>query len=178
MRLKASTVITVFLFSGLILLTQVAAEEGYQLIAREIHNQYRAIHHVSALNSDEDLHNRAVMCAQYYATIRTINHSCPFKNGAGENLWAQRGGNPTNDDVARNSSNSWYSEEPLHNYNAQFTPATGHFTQMVWKNSLNFGFGVARLNFGFGLGNMVVGCALYSPQGNVIGQFQDNVIPP
>ncbi|ODN01263.1 Golgi-associated plant pathogenesis-related protein 1, partial [Orchesella cincta] len=157
----------------------VVAEEGYQQIAREIHNQYRANHHVSALNSNDDLNNRAVQCAQYYALRGIIDHTCPYKNGAGENLWLQRGGNPTNDDTARSSSNSWYSEEPLHNYNGEFSAATGHFTQMVWKNSVDLGFGVGRRNgFMRFLPSVTVGCALYNPPGNVIGQFQDNVISP
>ncbi|GBO14009.1 hypothetical protein AVEN_150418-1 [Araneus ventricosus] len=49
----------------------------------------------------------------------------------------------------------------------------GHFTQMVWRNSTEFGVGKARSRCG-----KVIVVANYKPGGNVIGEFQDNVFPP
>ena len=71
-----------------------------------------------------------------------------------------------NTDVA---SRAWYEqEEGLYMYDGQFSSNTGHFTQMVWKSSCKLGCGYTE--------NFVV--CRYSPQGNFLGQFEDNVMPP
>lgn len=50
--------------------------------------------------------------------------------------------------------------------------ATGHFTQVVWKESQKLGVGVARSSSG-----RVYVVAQYTPPGNYLGQFQANVRP-
>ena len=50
---------------------------------------------------------------------------------------------------------------------------TGHFTQVVWKDSRELGVGRAQTRDGKWL---VV--ANYRPAGNFLGRFQDNVFPP
>ena len=71
----------------------------------------------------------------------------------------------TNTDAA---SRAWYEqEEYLYPYDGTFTSGTGHFTQMVWKGSCGLGCGQA--------GNYVV--CRYSPQGNFLGRFEENVMP-
>ena len=114
----------------------------------------------------------AEKCAQYYAQKRTIDHSCPYKNGAGENLvggagtWSQA-------DFASMGTKMWYDEVSSYDYNNPgFSMATGHFTQVVWKASTKFGFGVTTI------GGYTAGVGLYSPAGNVQGQFPQNVLRP
>jgi len=51
---------------------------------------------------------------------------------------------------------------------------TGHFTQLVWKNSQRLGVGIA---FSYDHRQVFV-VAQYSPPGNYEGQYQDNVSPP
>lgn len=82
------------------------------------------------------------------------------------------GGSPSDTDAARDATNSWYSEEPQHDYNGDWQPSSGHFSQLVWKGSNEIGFGTARN------GDMIVGVALYNPAGNMMGDFQNNVFPP
>jgi hypothetical protein len=54
--------------------------------------------------------------------------------------------------------------------NSDFSEATGHATQLLWKGSTQLGCGWAP------------SCQLlvchYNPPGNVIGQFSGNVAPP
>jgi hypothetical protein len=50
---------------------------------------------------------------------------------------------------------------------------SGHFSQLVWKNSLELGMGMARDQTG-----KVVVVANYYPPGNCIGQFAQNVPMP
>ena len=68
---------------------------------------------------------------------------------------------------------AWLGEESSYNYGAPgFSEATGHFTQCVWKATA--GVGCAKKDCP---GGVLMSCN-YSPPGNVIGQFQQNVLPP
>lgn len=50
--------------------------------------------------------------------------------------------------------------------------ASGHFTQVVWKESKQLGVAFAKS------GGKVVVVANYFPAGNMIGSFAENVPPP
>lgn len=49
---------------------------------------------------------------------------------------------------------------------------SGHFTQVVWKESKELGVAFAKI------GGKVIVVANYSPPGNYIGHFAENVPPP
>lgn len=67
----------------------------------------------------------------------------------------------------------WYDEVQKYDYNKPgFSAETGHFTQVVWKNSNKLGFGYANVN------GYTASVALYSPPGNYQGQFPQNVLRP
>nr|XP_042899733.1 basic form of pathogenesis-related protein 1 [Parasteatoda tepidariorum] len=77
---------------------------------------------------------------------------------------------------ARQVTKYWYEE--IKSYNFFQDPSllhtrAGHFTQMVWRSSTDFGVGKAKSRCG-----KVIVVANYKPAGNVIGEFQDNVFPP
>jgi len=68
----------------------------------------------------------------------------------------------------------WYNEVSLYNFdNPGYSSATGHFTCLVWLTSTRFGMGISI--------NQSTGQAYISfntfPPGNIIGQFQQNVLP-
>lgn len=67
----------------------------------------------------------------------------------------------------------WYDEVERYNYETASGPRTGHFTQVVWVNSKEVGFGKAQSSSGKWL---VV--ANYYPAGNFIGQYKENVLQP
>ncbi|KAJ6644420.1 Cell wall protein PRY3 [Pseudolycoriella hygida] len=148
------------------------AQQGYMVRALNLHNQYRRRHHAPALRMDNQLNSMAVNCANYYIRRGRNDHSCPFKGSAGENL-SGGSGLRDKDQFAVTTTNMWYDEVKVYNYNRPgFSLQTGHFTQVVWKSSRNFGFGCA-----YGNGKTV--CAgLYSPPGNYPGQFRENVLRP
>ncbi|XP_037033759.1 Golgi-associated plant pathogenesis-related protein 1-like [Bradysia coprophila] len=150
-----------------------SAQEAYQILALNLHNQYRQIHHAPPLQMDNQLNSLAVQCAQYYVGLGTINHSCPYKKDAGENLAEAHSASWNNNQFAEVSTKMWYDESSQYNYNNPgFFLQTGHFTQLVWKSSQNFGFGYFTLN------GYTVSVGLYSPSGNYAGQFQTNVLQP
>ena len=70
------------------------------------------------------------------------------------------------------SQDAWYMEYLRYNFSSgSFSPATGHFTQMVWIGSTELG--CARVQCAQGAFDI----CRYKAAGNVIGQFQQNVKP-
>jgi len=68
----------------------------------------------------------------------------------------------------------WYDEESQYNFQAgQYSDATGHFTQLVWKGSSTLGCAFIPCNTASTPGYYLM-CE-YSPAGNVIGEFTENV---
>jgi uncharacterized protein YkwD len=147
-------------------------QQAYQNAALSLHNQYRARHGSPLLKLDNALGASAEKCAQYYAQKKMIDHSCPYKNGAGENLVGGVGV-WTPDQFTAMGVKMWYDEVKSYNFaNPGFSMATGHFTQVVWKSSTKLGCGVATVS-----GYTAMVC-LYSPPGNYQGQYPANVLPP
>lgn len=67
----------------------------------------------------------------------------------------------------------WYSENVNHSYGKEpSTLKTGHFTQVVWKDSRELGVGMAKNRTG-----QIFVVANYDPPGNFIGSFTENVPP-
>jgi hypothetical protein len=69
---------------------------------------------------------------------------------------------------------AWYNENNKYDYyNRQiYQSGTGHFTQVVWKDSQEVGFAQAQgasMNFAV---------AMYYPAGNFLGEYDKNVFPP
>ena len=70
-------------------------------------------------------------------------------------------------------SDEWYKEESNYNYDGQFSPNTGHFTQMIWRETKRVGFGFAITD----TGKFYV-VANYYPAGNYKNHFLRNVLRP
>lgn len=68
---------------------------------------------------------------------------------------------------------NWYSEGVNHVFGKEpATLKTGHFTQIVWRDSREFGVGIAKNRSG-----QIFVVANYDPPGNFIGSFTENVPP-
>jgi uncharacterized protein YkwD len=139
------------------------------------HNKVRALHGSPALTHNRELSSIALQYAKYLASIRSLVHSKnKFKNQSiGENLsmWMSTGADHYDGERA---TMQWYNEIKDYDFsNGNFTSGTGHFTQVVWKNSQEVGFGFARSADG-----AFYAVANYYPAGNMMGQFKQNVLPP
>lgn len=67
-----------------------------------------------------------------------------------------------------------YAEEAQHQYGKEPTTLkTGHFTQVIWRDSTELGVGMARNRNG----EVYVVCN-YNPAGNFLGSFTENVLQP
>jgi glioma pathogenesis-related protein 2 len=145
------------------------------------HNVYRAAHRTPALKVDEDLNYTAQLYANYLAAKGKFEHS--GAPGIGENLFVYHttaaGVNEGN--LAKHVVKSWYDEVSLYNYETpNFSSQTGHFTQVVWKDSTNVGCGISRgvSNIkGTQYNSFYVVCH-YNPAGNVLKNFIANVPKP
>jgi len=138
----------------------------------QAHNNYRALHGVPPVT----------WSATVAASAQAWANTCPSRHsgsGYGENM-AYASYAQTPEGVV----NRWYSEEPLYDYsNPGYyqNPGTGHFTQVVWKNTTQIGCGCKSgcsvYVQGGGPYSDVCVCQYY-PAGNVLGQFAANVFPP
>ena len=88
------------------------------------------------------------------------------KSEKGENLFTCSGKVATGE----MATTDWYNEIKLHNFKKEFQQASGHFTQLIWKNTEEVGFGIATN------GSQYFVVANYYPAGNVLGEFANNVV--
>jgi hypothetical protein len=71
-------------------------------------------------------------------------------------------------------TDGWYNEVYQYDFaHGDFSPNTGHYTQLVWKSTERLGAGIAYNSDR----TKVYIAAQYSPPGNYLGQFQVNVFP-
>ncbi|WP_406276833.1 CAP family protein [Nocardia sp. NBC_00881] len=118
-----------------------AGQSDYAQTGLTLHNKYRAEHGSPAMTLTQNLNNLAQQCAKYYAAKGSIDHSCPYKNGAGENLVIAEG-NFGGVSLVDMGTRMWYDEIKDYDFNDPgFRFATGHFTQVVWKASTRLGIG-------------------------------------
>ncbi|XP_076325553.1 uncharacterized protein LOC143233306 [Tachypleus tridentatus] len=138
------------------------------------HNNFRGFHGSPPLLLSSQLCVRAQDWANHLAHTNTIYHRNDM--GIGQNLFCKCLGisdaDPTGDQVAK----YWYQEIKMYDFYQKpslLHVKSSHFTQMVWRNTQEFGIGKTRTRFG-----KIVVVANYRPAGNVIGYFHQNVFPP
>ena len=135
------------------------------------HNEYRKRHGVSPLSLDRKLCKFSEEWAKILATKNTLEHrrNSPY----GENIYCMHSSDPNFKITGHTPVDSWYEEMPEHPFGREPTSLkTGHFTQVVWKNSVSLGVGVAKSRQG-----SIYVVANYSPAGNFVGEYTKNVPP-
>ncbi|XP_048578961.1 protein PRY1 isoform X2 [Nematostella vectensis] len=142
-------------------------------------NIKRQLHAAPAMTLDPKLNQDAQAWATKIAVDKNPIHSAiNTRPGQGENVAkrCQQVDMPF-DENCKLGVDLWYKES--NNYDFQspgYSPATGHFTQLVWKASTRMGIGRASYVMTTGI-KCVVLVARYSPPGNVKLQFPQNVQP-
>ena len=136
--------------------------------ALQSHNKYRAKHHSPPLRLNKDLCKIAQSYADKLLSSRTFQHSTNKYKGKdlGENLFMCNG-TPATGEMA---TADWYSEIKMYNFRKDYQKGTGHFTQLVWKDTTDVGFGIAYR------GDLYYVVANYFPAGNFLGKFSTNVL--
>ena len=153
---------------GLVIFAHLAAAQTNPVV---FHNVFREKHQSPPLVWDSGI---ATM-AQNWASKCVFQHDT--NRAFGENLYGKWGKskapiNQTN--VFRAATQTWYDEVKNYNYSKpDFSPTTGHFTQVVWKSTTRLGCAIAQCP-----GNFIFVVCKYFPAGNVLGRFTENVLPP
>lgn len=137
----------------------------------QCHNIYRALHGASNLMWSPEMASAAQAWAEKLARERTLKHSSRERGADGENL-AMFPGDYEN--AAKKAVDMWYEEISNYDFSRPgYQPRSGHFTQLVWKESKEFGMGCAQTSDG----ELHIVVARYRPPGNVIRNYELNVFP-
>ena len=135
------------------------------------HNLYRAKHQAPNLSRLAALETIAQAYSEKLVTLGYLVHSSNTLNGnyIGENLYFGYNAGY----LGHKPVDAWYDEIKDYDFaKSEFTSGTGHFTQVVWKNSKQVGCGVAC-----GSNDYCYVTCNYYPGGNYLGQFKTNVLP-
>jgi len=152
------------------------------------HNRFRELHDVPRLALDAQLCLDSLKWAKKVAEESDSTGELTLKHSKlpdrGENIYACRGPDHWNRWMGTNSTHSraneavaaWYSEINNYNFsNPRYHWKSGHFTQLIWKESTSMGMAWA-----VGPHGTIAVVAQYRPFGNVVnipGEFEKNVLP-
>jgi uncharacterized protein YkwD len=133
----------------------------------DAHNRVRAQHCAPALSWSPKL---AQVAQQWVSTLR--NQGCKFGHSGGsygENLAAGTAGSLDGQSV----TDMWYDELKQYSFaNGGFSMETGHFTQVVWRETTQMGCAKTSCR------GMDIWVCEYDPPGNVQGMYRQNVLRP
>ena len=160
MESSKASLFLLFLFG---FIATIANAQNSQADYLNAHNAARSQVGVPPLTWD----NNVAAFAQNYANQRKgdcqLIHSGRDGGRYGENL-AWSSGDMSGSDAVK----MWVDEKADYNYNSNTCAAgkqCGHYTQVVWRNSLRVGCAKVRCNNG----GTFIGCN-YAPPGNYVGQ--------
>ncbi len=132
------------------------------------HNKYRKMHQVGNVKWSAKLAKSAEQFAK----------NCPqghAKSGYGENMaWG------FNDESMQGVVGRWYKEVSEYDFNnPRYDSSTGHFTQLVWKNTTEIGCATQNNCTYKGKTYPKLHVCRYNPAGNITnaGYFKENVLP-
>lgn len=152
----------VLVLLAVVLPAPASAEQFNRADVLAAHNKYRAVLHLSPLRWSDALAASAQRWADQLAAMGRLQHS-----GSGQNLAMATAGSLTVAQLV-----DLWGNERTHFTNGYFPAISstgnwadvGHYSQIVWKPTIEVGCGLARRN-----GRDVLVCN-YNPPGNVMGE--------
>lgn len=135
---------------------------------------FQALHDCPPLKYNENLAKIAQNWAETLGKMQKLQHSPThwrrFNNAVlGENLCYVYNTRLTGEKMM----DIWYAESKIHNFSLDKQVDSQNFTQMIWKNSREVGFGRVK----GASGDWWYGVAIYMPSGNIVGHYAENVPP-
>ena len=141
--------------------------ENYKINMLRLHNEIREKHSSHELKENEELNDIATHYAESLVNknVKTIINKYNNKI-VGINIIISESNKP--EDIL----NQVLNEENNYDYNEnKFSKDKGHFTQIIWKNTTDIGFGFWEDKDNQKYYNVI----LYYPAGNILGEFKQNV---
>ncbi|HNN06058.1 MAG TPA: CAP domain-containing protein [Leptospiraceae bacterium] len=133
----------------------------------QTHNTFRKKHGVPDLKWNDSIAKYAQEWADNLAK-KDLNLEHRQNNKYGENIFV------ATSRLRNLASATWYSEINLYDFNKPGSSSkAGHFTQLVWKSTTEFGCGVAKSK-----SDRSFFVCNYNPPGNIEGTFAANVFKP
>ena len=135
------------------------------------HNNYRAQHRVGKLSKNDGIEEIAQKFSKELVSRGQLARSSNKYKGEqlGENLYYGLNSGY----VGTEPVDVWYKGEEQFDYKSnKMKEGTGHFTQLVWKNTKEIGCGISQ----DAEGGYYVVCNYY-PAGNYFGEYIKNVFP-
>lgn len=152
-------------------LHQNVTEGNFEEDFLEAHNSYRRRHGVAPLQLDKKLCKYSQEWASYLAQKNILEHR-PGSN-YGENIYCLYSSDPNFTINGHSPVDTWYEEVSQHPFGKEPSNLkSGHFSQVIWKSSEFLGVGVAKNSQG-----SIYVVANYSPAGNFVGHYVENVPP-
>eukprot|EP00095_Tigriopus_kingsejongensis_P005921 maker-scaffold825_size91437-snap-gene-0.18 protein:Tk05921 transcript:maker-scaffold825_size91437-snap-gene-0.18-mRNA-1 annotation:"golgi-associated plant pathogenesis-related protein 1" len=131
----------------------------------QAHNECRAKHGAQPLKHSRRMSRYAAEWANKLAAEDKFEHRPNRKYG--ENIFMTFSSNPKAKVHGSAPVDKWYSEMNNHHFGIEpRTTASGHFTQVVWKDSKKLGIAMAKSKSGH-----VFVVANYKPAGNAMGSY-------
>ncbi|XP_072399922.1 uncharacterized protein [Diabrotica undecimpunctata] len=144
----------------------------FVLEALKVHNEYRRRHGTQDLLLNEEMCKHAQEWADTCARTASLQHRANSQYG--ENIFSVYSSDYSHTPSARDAVKEWYDEVKRHTFGVEkVNQGSLHFTQVIWKDSKELGIGIAKNKRG-----QTYVVANYSPRGNYIGQFVENVPRP
>ena len=138
--------------------SQISVADAQKVL--DHHNQVRKEVGAPPLTWSKELAAFAQEWADHLAATQTFNHRP--NNKYGENIFMG-----SSNYTPMDASLGWYSEKKYYKYGKfKGNPKTGHYTQMVWKNTTQVGVGVATASNGD-----IYVVANYNPPGNYVDEM-------
>ncbi|XP_015759476.1 PREDICTED: uncharacterized protein LOC107338757 [Acropora digitifera] len=135
--------------------------------ALDAHNRFRSLHQTPPLKWSRALEKDAESWAKQLAKEGQLRQG---ETDDGESIYAVTG---KSDVFGGEVVDRWYAEVDKYDFrNPGFKSGTGHFTQIVWQETNEMGMAKVKDSKG-----KIIVVARYSPPGNVINHFQENVKP-
>lgn len=152
-------------------MSQNFTEGNFEEDFLDAHNEYRKRHGAPPLKLDRKLCKYSEEWAKHLAQKNTLEHR-PGSN-YGENIYCLYSSDPNFKVSGHTPVDTWYEELIHHPFGREPSNLkSGHFSQVVWKSSEHLGVGVAKNTQG-----SIYVVANYSPAGNFVGHYVENVPP-
>jgi len=135
-------------------------------------NSFRTKHQSPPLVWDDQIATFSQNWSYYLIMNNLFEHS--GSSIYGENLAYFQGYGTDTITLLKKAIDNWYNEITLYDFkNPGFSSKTGHFTCLVWKSSTKFGMGIS-INTDTNTVDITMNT---SPTGNILGEFEQNVLP-